>query len=131
MQSSYRHTFAMGNRNVFGRGTISLQELSECGTENVVRVTLFSSRFQPVLATEIDKLFGVDSIPEGTRWGKMLSDKLTVLINDISIGTKQLGYGSYRGTTYKKDSRSKFTYAYSTNAMPQHLLTPWQQTSFF
>ena len=134
VQSSYRHTFAMEHRNVVGAGNISLQELDECGTENVVRVTLVSSRFQPVLATAIDKLlgaglridkFGFDAVDTGgepssplekATGDKMLSDKLTVLINDISIAMKQLGYASYRGTIYKKDSRSKFTYAYKCDA---------------
>lgn len=134
VQSSYRHTFAMEHRNVVGAGNLSLQELDDCGTENVVRVTLVSSRFQTVLTTAIDKLLGAglridkfrfDAVDTGgenssplekATGDKMLSDKLTVLINDISIAMKQLGYASYRGTIYKKDSRSKFTYAYKCDA---------------
>ncbi|KAL9963708.1 hypothetical protein ACROYT_G027241 [Oculina patagonica] len=134
VQSSYRHTFAMEHRNVVGAGNLSLQELDNCGTENVVRVTLVSSRFHSVLATAIDKLLGAglridkfrfDAVDTGgenssplekATGDKMLSDKLTVLINDISIAMKQLGYASYRGTIYKKDSRSKFTYAYKCDA---------------
>ena len=134
VQSSYRHTFAMEYRNVVGAGNLSLQELDDCGTENVVRVTLISSRFQTVLTTAIDKLLGAglridkfrfDAVDTGgenssplekATGDKMLSDKVTVLINNISIAMKQLGYASYRGTIYKKDSRSKFTYAYKCDA---------------
>ena len=47
---------------------------------------------------------------------KMLSDKLTVLVNDIVIAMNRLGYASYRAK-YKKDSRLKYTYSYRCEAM--------------
>ena len=43
---------------------------------------------------------------------KMLSDKRTVLVNDIAIAMNRLGYASYRGKVNKKDSQSKYTYSY-------------------
>ena len=135
VQSSYRQSFVRELRSVVGEEIPSSQELDECGSENVVRVTLVNSRFQSSLATATDKLigaglrvdkFGFDaagvssesssSSLEETSGDKMLSDKLTVLINDISIAMNRLGYASYRGTVYKKEARSKFTYAYKCDA---------------
>ena len=37
-----------------------------------------------------------------------LSDKLTVLINDIGIAMKKLGYALYGGKVYKKCERAKY-----------------------
>ena len=34
---------------------------------------------------------------------KMLSDKVTVLVNDIAIAMSGLGYSSYWGKVYKKN----------------------------
>ena len=110
-------------------------------------MTLVNSRFQSSLATATDKLigaglrvdkFGFDaagvssesssSSLEETSGDKMLSDKLTVLINDISIAMNRLGYASYRGTVCKK--RRARSSPMLTNAMPRRSSTPWQQTSF-
>ena len=41
-----------------------------------------------------------------------LSDKLTVLINDIGIAMKKLGYALYGGKVYKKCERAKYSYWY-------------------
>ena len=43
---------------------------------------------------------------------KCLSDKLTILVNDITIAMRRLQYASYRGKVYKRDERSKYTYVY-------------------
>ena len=135
VQSSYRQSFAKELRSVVGEEIPSSQELDECGSENVVRVTLVNSRFQSSLTAATDKLigaglrvdkFGFDaagvssksssSSLEETTGDKMLSDKLTVLINDISIAMNRPGYASYRGTVHKKEARSKFTYGYKCDA---------------
>ena len=42
----------------------------------------------------------------------MLSDKLTVLVNDIGIAMKKLGYALYGGKVYKKYDKAKYTYSY-------------------
>ena len=42
----------------------------------------------------------------------MLSDKLTVLVNDIGIAMKKLGYTLYGGKVYKKCDKAKYTYSY-------------------
>ena len=42
----------------------------------------------------------------------MLSDKLTVLVNDIGIAIKKLGYALYGGKVYKKCDKAKYTYSY-------------------
>ena len=106
VQSSYRHSFAKEVRSVVGEEIPSSQELDECGFENMFLVTLVNLRFQSSLTTAIDK-FGFDvagvssesssSSFEETSGDKMLSDKLTVLRNDISIAMNRLGYASYRG----------------------------------
>ena len=111
VQSFYRQSFAKELRSAVGEEIPSSQELDECGSENVVRVTLVNSRFQSSLATAIDKLIGAglrvdksgfdaagvsnepsSSSLEETSGENMLSDKLTVLINDMSIAMNRLGY---------------------------------------
>ena len=47
---------------------------------------------------------------------KCLSDKLTILVNDITITIQRLQYASYRGKVYKRDERSKYTYSYKCEA---------------
>ena len=47
---------------------------------------------------------------------KRLSDKLTILVNDITIVMQRLQYASYRGKIYKRDARSKYTYSYKCEA---------------
>ena len=42
----------------------------------------------------------------------MLSDKLTVLLNDTGITMKKLGYALYGGKVYKKCNKAKYTYSY-------------------
>ena len=42
----------------------------------------------------------------------MLSDKLRVLMNDIGIAMKKLGYALYGGKVYKKCDKAKYTYLY-------------------
>ena len=41
-----------------------------------------------------------------------LSDKLTVLVNDIGIAMKRLGYALYGGKMYKKCDKAKYTYSF-------------------
>jgi len=41
-----------------------------------------------------------------------LSDKLTVLVNDIGIAMKRLGYALYGGKVYTKCDKAKYTYSY-------------------
>ena len=111
------------------------QELDECGTESVVRLTVINPQFEQPLARAVDKLIGaglrVDKFGFANASGsiepptsseepdvesKMLSDKLTVLVNDIAIAMNRLSYASYRGKAYKKDSRSKYSYSYKCEA---------------
>ena len=40
------------------------------------------------------------------------SDKLTILVNDISIAMEKLNYAMYRGKVYKNESRVKCTFSY-------------------
>ena len=47
---------------------------------------------------------------------KRVSDKLTILVNDITIAMQRLQYASYRGKVYKRDERSKYTYSYKCEA---------------
>ena len=59
----------------------------------------------------------------------ILSDKFTVLINDIKIAMKSLQYSSYRGKIYKKDNRSRFTFPY--NCEPRAFVNSLATKEFF
>ena len=47
---------------------------------------------------------------------KRLSDKLTILVNDVAITMQRLEYASYSGKVYGKDPRARFTYSYKCEA---------------
>ncbi|KAL9977405.1 hypothetical protein ACROYT_G014801 [Oculina patagonica] len=51
---------------------------------------------------------GAETVKEQAR----LSDKFTVLVNDISIAMKLLGYALYNCKVYKKFEKAKYTYTY-------------------
>ena len=111
VQSSYRHCFEDEFEKFLGE--VNSQDIEECGAENVVRICLFDHSFQSSLSLAIGKLqdaklvidqFGFredDSASQVTRQTGIeqarLSDKLTVLINDIGIAMKKLGYALYGG----------------------------------
>ena len=135
VRCSYRNSFAKELESTGGTEMLCSQELDECGTESVVRLTVINPQFEQPLARAVDKLIGaglrVDkfgfanasgsiepptSSEEPDVGSKMLSDKLTVLVNDIAIAMNRLGYASYRGKVYKKDSRSKYSYSYKCEA---------------
>ena len=44
-----------------------------------------------------------------------LSDNFTVLVNDIGIAMKRLGYALYNGRVYKKCDKTKYTCVYKCN----------------
>ncbi|XP_068757363.1 uncharacterized protein [Montipora capricornis] len=127
--ASYQYSYIKEFRNFLGPSPPSTQELESGGGENVVRVTLVNTRFQLTLSKALDKMieaklqidkFGfhvpdaaaLTSESEETR----LSDKLTILINDVTIAMKRLDYASYRGKVYKRDPRSKYTYSFKCEA---------------
>lgn len=133
--SSYRHCYKQEARKVSGDDVdfISTQELEECGKENVVRVTIINKKFQSALTSAIERLieaklqidkfgFTASSIavhppnPVVQNDEKRFSDKLTVLVNDISIAMEKLDYATYRGKVYKKESRAKYTFSYRCEA---------------
>ena len=67
---------------------------------------------------EIDK-FGFNSSNTTKLTGeKRLSEKLTILVNDITIAMQQLEYASYRCKIYKRDPKAKYTYSYKCEARP-------------
>ena len=126
MKSSYQYCYRDEFESVVGDSD-SL-DLTECESEKVVRVWLVDPSFQSNLSWAVRKLqdakliidrysFQVDGT--GVQRGKepfeeqaMLSDKLTVLVNDIGIAMKRLGYALYGGKVYKKCDKAKYTYAY-------------------
>ena len=132
VRCSYRSTLAKEMESIGGAEILCSHE---CGTESVVRRTVVNPQFEQPLARAIEKLIGaglrVDkfgfanasertespaSSEEADMQSKMLSDKLTVLVNDIAIATNRLGYASFRGKVYKKDSHSKYSYSYRCKA---------------
>ena len=126
VQSSYRHCFQDEFEKFLGE--VNSQDIEECGAENVVRICLVDHSFQSSLSLAIGKLqdaklvidqFGFredDSASQVTRETGIeqarLSDKLTVLINDIGIAMKKLGYALYGGRVYKKCERARYSYWY-------------------
>ena len=85
-------------------------DLEECGGESVVRVIVVNQSFQPSLSSAISKMedaklqidrFGfnetsVEITGDKKDQPERLSDKLTVLINDIGIAMKKLDYALHR-----------------------------------
>ena len=134
MRLLYQESYKKELRSLFGQEIqLFSQEVDECRTENVVRVTVVNPNFEKSLAFTVKKLIG-EKLPldkfgfsgtdvhsqtpmlEHDDGEKMLSDTLTVLVNDITITMKRLNYATYRGKIYKKDTRAKFTYLYKCEA---------------
>ena len=132
ISSSFQRSYEEEARNLMG-DDLYTQELEACGNENVVRITLINSKFQTSLAIAIEHLieaklqidtFGFTSDMTTAQTssnlesneGKRLSDKFTILVNDIAIGMEKLNYASYRGNVYKKEIRAKYTYSYKCEA---------------
>ena len=134
VQCSFRYCFGKEYQSVVGPELPSSQELDECGSEHVVRVTAVNQNFRSPLTLAIDKLVGaglrIDKFgfaeagessettasTESFQEEKMLSDKLTVLVNDVAIAMSRLGYASYRGKVYKKQEQARYTYSYKCEA---------------
>lgn len=94
-----------------------------------MRVTLINPSFQRSLTNAMTKMiearlhvdqFGFNvpnpAVPASRCHEKRLSDKPTILVNDITIAMKKLEYSSYRGKVYKRDSRPMYTYSYKFEA---------------
>jgi len=127
--ATYQHSYQEEASSLLGGFEMFTQELDECGTENVVGVTLINEGFQQSLMNAIGKMtearlqidnFGFN-VPNTAAMAsgcdeKRLSDKLTILVNDITIVMQRLQYASYRGKVYKRDARWKYTYSYKCEA---------------
>ena len=126
--TSFQHNYQNEFRHLVGLTPLCSQQLEECGSENVVRLTLVNPSFQQSLTRAIEKIieaklqldrFGFTLSETSTTSGieeKRLSDKLTILINDITIAMKKLNYASYRGKVYKREPRSRYTYSFKCDA---------------
>ena len=103
VKGSYQHNYRDEFSSLLGMSLMDSQEVADCGTENVVRVTLLNSSFQPSLTNALSKMieaklqidkfgFNVASVAILTSLGaeKHLSDKLTILVNDITIAMQTL-----------------------------------------
>ena len=122
--TSFQHNYQNEFRDLVGLTPLSSQQLEECGSENVARLTLVNPSFQQSLTRAIEKIieaklqldrFGFTLSETPSTSGieeKRLSDKLTILINDITIAMKKLNYASYRGKVYKREPRSRYTYSF-------------------
>ncbi|KAJ7315079.1 hypothetical protein OS493_038971 [Desmophyllum pertusum] len=125
VNSSYQYCFLEEFESFTGEP--DSVDLDECGTENVVRVCLVDPSFNSSLSLALGKLhdaklvidqFGFQSDGPVIRGNETvdeqarLSDKLTVLVNDIGIAMKKLGYALYGGKVYKKCDKAKYTYWY-------------------
>ena len=129
VSSSFKHCYQDEARKVIGNDGLCTQELDECGTENVVRVTLVNPKFHTSLLSAVELLtaaklqldkFGFESSTTTSQAStsqlsmtcdedKMLSaDKLAILVNDIAIATGKLGYASYWSKVYKKNDQARY-----------------------
>ena len=122
INSSYEHCCREEMEILVGDG--DLLDSDNCGTENAARVCLVNPSFNAALQLAVKKMqdaklvidqfgFSLDfpnSAPENDE--TRLSDKLTVLINDIGIAMKSMEYALFCGKIYKKLPMAKFTYAY-------------------
>lgn len=132
VNSSYQHCFQDEFESFMGE--IYPVDLDDCGTEKIVRVCLIDHSFQGSLSCALNKLqdkrlvvdqfgfqldggsdiqTGNETIEEQAR----LSDKFTVLVNDIGIAMKSLGYALYNGKVYKKCEKAKYTYTYKCDVV--------------
>ena len=122
VNSSYEYCFRNEVESLLGDAYFFDTESG--GTENVARVWLANSSYSSTLQMAITKLqdaklsiaqFGFN---DDNRCGATgdeearLSDKLTVLVNDIGIAMKKMEYALFRGKIYKKCPMAKYTYAY-------------------
>ena len=98
-------------------------DLAECESEKVVRVWLVDPSFQSNLSWALRKLqdvkliidrYGLQLDGMGVQRGKepfedqaMLSDKLTVLVNDKGIVMEKLGYALYGGQGVQEMQQGK------------------------
>ena len=103
-------------------------DLDKCGTENVVRVWLVDSSFHSNFSFALRKLqdaklvidqFGFHLDVTGIQRGNetideqaRLSDKLTVLVNDIDAAMKRLENPLCGGNVYKECDKAKYTYSF-------------------
>lgn len=122
INSSYEHCCREEMEILVGDG--DLLDSDNCGTESAARVCLVNPSFNAALQLAVKKMqdaklvidqfgFSLDypnSAPENDE--TRLSDKLTVLINDIGIAMKSMEYALFCGKIYKKFPMAKFTYAY-------------------
>ena len=124
---SYQHCYRRQARDILDDDVSSSQAEIECGTENVVRVKCILSSYEPLLSHAIRKLLEAklkldivnidvgNSTPtpcDSSQVERRLSDKLTVLVNDIDIAMKNLSYGLYRGKVYRKVDHAKYTFSF-------------------
>ena len=129
MKSSYQYCYRDEFEIFVGDSDLAdSADLAECKSEKVVRVWLSDPSFQCNLSWAVRKLqdakliidrygfqfdgMGVQSGKEPFEEQAMLSYKLTVLVNDIGIVMKKLGYALYGGKVYKKCDKAKYTYSY-------------------
>ena len=130
MNSSYQYCY----RNEFESfvGDSDSVDRAECRSEKVVRVWLVDPSFQSNLSWALQKLqdakliidrycFQLDGVcvqrgKEPFEEQVMLSDKLTVLVNDIGIAMKKLGYALTVARCTRNATRQKYTYSYKCEA---------------
>ena len=82
----------------------------------LVEAKLVVDQFELGNALEDSSSEEADEVQKTLRSRMLRSDKLTVLVNDIDIAMRALGYGLYRGQIYKKEELAKYTFAYKCEA---------------
>ena len=82
----------------------------------LVEAKLVVDQFELGNALEDSSSEEADEVQKTLRSRMLRSDKLTVLVNDIDIAMRALGYGLYRGQIYKEEELAKYTFAYKCEA---------------
>ena len=136
INSSYEHCCRDEMEILVGDG--DLMDSEDCGTESAVRVCLVNRSFTAALQLAVKKMqdaklvidhfgFSIEySAPENEE--TRLSDKLTVLINDIGIAMKSMEYALFCG----KFTSAQWSNSPTLTSVKSKLLSiAWQQTSHF
>ena len=135
VDTSYRQSYVDEARELL-ESDVPFSDIDVEGSENVVKVCLVDGLFRPCLAKAVSKLLEtklqVDSIgiepssaqlevagdleEQNIHSNRMISDKLTVLFNDIEIAMKTLEFSLYRGKIYRKVEGAKYTHSFKCDA---------------
>ena len=119
VNSSHKYCFQDEFESVLGEA--DSMDVDKCGTESVVRICPVNPSFHSSLSSALAKLRDAKLVIKHAR----LSDKLTVLVNDIDIARKSSDTLSML-ERYTRSATRQGT-PIGTSVKWRHLLKAWQQ----